>query len=388
VGVGHLARAATAAVRQSLPAPVRFCRAAMGARGPQRQLLIDAGKGALAATLAWLLADDVLHTKLPWLAPYAAVFIIGTTVHQSVRSAARQVAVVIIGVLLAAGVGVLIPPTLADVPVAVVLGTLIGRWRVLQPDGSWVALTALLLLTYGSATREYTDVSRVYAVALGAAIGVAVNAVIFPPIRLHGAVSTMAARGEDIADLLTEAAEGLVDGADSERIDGWRHRVWQLQHAQGAEDALAEARESLRANPRRLSPHTGTSTAPYEAAATALDGILPQLSSIVTAVAQQDGQWPDGDTARDLRDQLAALLRALSEAVRILGQYPTTPGDGPDSDAGRDALHRATELHQQAKRLCEARPPSTDATAVSAVLMTTQRTLDVVGRPQRATDAD
>jgi len=78
----------------------------------------------------------------------------------------------------------------------------------------------------------------------------------------------------------------------------------------------------------------------------------------------------------------------LSEAVRILGQYPTTPGDGPDSDAGRDALHRATELHQQAKRLCEARPPSTDATAVSAVLMTTQRTLDVVGRPQRATDAD
>jgi len=359
----------------------------MGARGPQRQLLIDAGKGALAATLAWLLADDVLHTKLPWLAPYAAVFIIGTTVHQSVRSAARQVAVVIIGVSLAAGVGVLIPPTLADVPVAVVLGTLIGRWRVLQPDGNWVALTALLLLTYGSATREYTDVSRVYAVALGAAIGVAVNAVIFPPIRLHGAVSTMAGRGEDIADLLTEAAEGLVDGADSERIDGWRHRVWQLQHAQGAEDALAEARESLRANPRRLR-HTDTSTAPYEAAATALDGILPQLSSIVTAVAQQDGQWPDGDTARDLRDQLAALLRALSEAVRILGQYPTTPGDGPDSDAGRDALHRATALHQQAKRLCEARPPSTDATAVSAVLMTTQRTLDVVGRPQRATDAD
>lgn len=380
-------RASTAAVRQALPAPVRFCRAAMRTRGPQRQLLLDAGKGALAATLAWLLADEVLHTKLPWLAPYTAVFIIGTTVHQSVRSAARQVTVVILGVLLAAGVGVLIPPTLAAVPVAVVLGTLIGRWHLLQPDGSWVALTALLLLTYGSATREPADVSRVYAVALGAALGVAVNALIFPPIRLHGAVSTMAARAEDIAGLLAEAAEGLVDGVDPERIGGWRHRVWQLEHAPGAEDALADGRESLRANPRRFSPRrTGTSTAPYEAAATALDGLLLQLSSIVTAVARQDGQPADGATSA-LGQNLAGLLGALADAVRILGEYPAHPGDGPSADAGRDAVRRADKLHEQAQRMCAAQPPSASGSAASALLVATQRMLDIVSGAQHATDA-
>lgn len=78
---GDVARKYVDAARQGILAPWQFGRAAVRARGPQPQLLLDAAKAALAAVLAWVLAAQVLHTELPWLAPYTAVFIIGTTVH-------------------------------------------------------------------------------------------------------------------------------------------------------------------------------------------------------------------------------------------------------------------------------------------------------------------
>jgi len=99
--------------------------------------------------------------------------------------------VVALGVLLAAAVAFAISGRLIDLALAVVVGTMLGRWRPLQPDGSWVALTALLMLTYGTPLSEDTLLSRVFAVALGAAVGVAVNAVILPPIRLNSALSEL-----------------------------------------------------------------------------------------------------------------------------------------------------------------------------------------------------
>ncbi|WP_164860607.1 FUSC family protein [Rhodococcus sp. X156] len=385
MGLTDHARVATAAARSSLPSPITFFQAAVRSRGPQRQVFLDAGKAALAAALAWLLADQVLGSGLPWLAPYTAVFIIGTTVHQSMRSAARQVTVVILGVLLAAGVGLAIPSTVVALPVAVVLGLLIGHWRPLHPDGSWVALIALLLLTYGTATEQSDLLSRVGAVALGAVVGVAVNAVILPPIRLDAALSAMAARADDIAGLLVETAEGTEDGVDAERTTSWHHRVWQLEHTTSAEDALADGRDSLRKNPRRRSARTGGSAAPYQATATALDDLVPPLSPIVTAVAQQQEQLGEGQAVSALRHHLAELLGALAEAVHLLGQYPASPGDGANPGDGQHVLQRATDLHRQARRMADALPGPSDVAAVGALLAAVQRTLTTVATAHRAT---
>jgi len=380
---GDVARKSVDAARQTVLAPWQFGRAAVRSRGPQRQLLLDAVKAAVATVLAWVLAAQVLHTALPWLAPYTAVFIIGTTVHQSVRSAVRQVAVVALGVLLAAAVAFAISGRLIDLALAVVVGTMLGRWRPLQPDGSWVALTALLMLTYSTPLSEDTLLSRVFAVALGAAVGVAVNAVILPPIRLNSALSELAARGNDVADLLTEAADRIEHGVGEQALGSWQHRVWQLQHAFGAEDALADGRESLRGNPRRRSHRTGGSADAYSAAATALDNIVMQLSTITTAVAEQSSELHDQNTNTELRETLAELLRAVAEAVRILGDYPAAPADGPIADAGREAVQRAEELHARAQQHRDANPaPSSGGWTIGALLMSSRRVVDIVSGVQ------
>lgn len=374
---------ATAAARTALRTPVQFGGAVLRGGGPQRQLLLDALKAGLAAVLAWVLAARVFHTQQPFLAPYTAVFMIGSVVHQSVQAAARQVAVVALGVLLAAGAAVFVPTQLGALAVVVVAGTLLGRARLLQPDGSWVALTALLLLTYGSATSEVTLLARVVDVALGAAVGVVVNTVILPPIRLRTALAALAARGGDIADLLEEAADGVQEGVDQQTPVTWAHQVWQLQRTPSASDALSDGRESLRGNPRRRSRRTGGSDDRYWPAAMALDDILPELGPILTAVGQQGDALRDGATTDALRRDLTELLRALAEAVRILGNYPANPADGATADAGHHAVTHAETMHAQAQQRHSGDPAAdSDGWAVGALLMASRRSIEVVSRVQ------
>ncbi|MDF3313901.1 aromatic acid exporter family protein, partial [Rhodococcus sp. T2V] len=104
-----------------------------------------------------------------------ALFIIGTTVRSSVSAAARQVTVVVLGVLVAA-VAARTLPELAAIAGAVAVGTILGRSRWLAPDGIWVAITALLVVLYGSATNAVLVFHRVLDVTVGVLVGVAVNA--------------------------------------------------------------------------------------------------------------------------------------------------------------------------------------------------------------------
>jgi len=49
-----------------------------------------------------------------------------------------------------------------------------------------------------------------------------------------------------------------------------------------------------------------------------------QLSAITTAVADPAGELRKQNTNHELREALAELLRAVGEAVRILGDYPSS----------------------------------------------------------------
>ncbi|MDF3308806.1 FUSC family protein [Rhodococcus sp. T2V] len=174
-------------------------------------------KCTVAVLTAWLLADRVLQSPEAFLAPYAALFIIGTTVRSSVSAAARQVTVVVLGVLVAAlAAGTL--PELAAIAGAVAVGTILGRSRWLAPDGMWVAITALLVVLYGSATNAALVLHRVLDVTVGVLVGVAVNALVLPPDQLSTARDLILQRAHELSTLLADLAHGLRSGRhDSDR---------------------------------------------------------------------------------------------------------------------------------------------------------------------------
>ncbi len=134
--------------------------------------LVTALKGAVAVVIAWVIANSVFDSPEAFLAPYAALFIIGNTVRNSMRVAARQVSVVVLGVVVAAIAAVTLS-TVAALALATGAGILVGRIPRLSPDGIWVAVTAVLVLLYGTATNPYLVLHRIGDVVLGVLVGIA-----------------------------------------------------------------------------------------------------------------------------------------------------------------------------------------------------------------------
>lgn len=282
---------------------------------------VSAFKCTAAVLIAWLLADRVLRSPEAFLAPYAALFIIGTTVRSSVVAAARQVAVVVLGVLVAA-LAARTLPELAAIAGAVAVGTLLGRSRWLAPDGMWVAITALLVLLYGSATNAALVFHRILDVTLGVLVGVAVNALVLPPDMLSPARDLILQRAEELSVLLADLAEGLRSGRhDSDRE---RQRVWDLHKSTGAGAALSEGRESLRGNMRSAGWTRVGGSRVYQPIATVLDDTLLHVSILevsVEALTTPVGR-PEVFVPEQLRREAAALIEAFSAAFDELRWDP------------------------------------------------------------------
>ncbi|SDW66819.1 Aromatic acid exporter family member 1 [Amycolatopsis xylanica] len=279
--------------------------------GEERRVLVQAAKAAFAAVVAWVLATAVLKLPQPFLAPYAAVFLVEATVYRSVRGFAQQVASVAAGVVLAAGVATAIPSVTVALGVVVFVGLVIGSWRGLGESGVWVGLTGLLLISYGSATQESLLVDRLAETALGAGVGAAVNAVILPPLygeRLAAATDRLS---RAFARLLESTSRLMCADEDAGE---WLEQAGDAQSLVGAaEDAMGWIREGRWLNLRRRNDRS-------ERPLATLVGVWPPLRQLVdafrAAAGRDDPATYPGPAARDAA---AALLDALADAVRAIG---------------------------------------------------------------------
>ncbi|UOT07667.1 FUSC family protein [Rhodococcus opacus] len=314
--------------------------------------LVSAVKCTVAVLIAWWVADRVLQSPEAFLAPYAALFIIGTTVRSSVTAAARQVTVVVLGVLVAA-LAARTLPELAAIAGAVAVGTILGRSRWLAPDGMWVAITALLVLLYGTATNPTLVFHRVLDVTVGVLVGVAVNALVLPPDRLSTARDLILQRAEELSALLADLAHGLRSGRhDSDR---GRQRVWDLHKSTGAGAALSEGRESLRGNMRSVGWARVGGSRVYQPIATILDDTLLQVSVLeiaVEALTASDDRLEDPD---QLRCEAAGLIEAFSAAFDKLTWDPAHHREPylhvvhtalPDARSRLESFRETVQRHQ------------------------------------------
>lgn len=291
---------------------------------------------------AWLIARHALSLPQPFLAPYAAVFLVDSTVYRSVWLSVQQVGAVAIGVALAGLAAVTIPSTSVAIGVVTALGLVIGRWRGFGSSGIWIGITALLVLTYGTADDPMSLVYRLAEIALGAALGLVVNAVLLPPVYLR---RPQQATGE-LAETLCELLRGLASTLRAEARDeetGPDDHDW-TDHARAAEklvrqgeDAISWSVESARLNLRqrkrqRWVAHT------WQSALVAMRSAWPHLREIteaayVTASERPLFGYPDPRSRREL----AGVFDNLAEAITQRGQL------GGSIEAAREALARADE---------------------------------------------
>ncbi len=212
-------------------------------------------KTALAGVLAWVIATDVLGLEQPFLAPWAAVLVVHATVYRTVSRAGQQIVATFLGVLLAWAAGTVFG--LGGLGMAVMLGVafLVGRHRWLEEESATVATTGIVVLATNAIDSSHLLVGRLLDTSVGVVVGLAVNLLVWPPLRDRAARTYAHQLPREVADLLAEMASGLRQDLTSEDVDSWLRRSHEvdvyIDHAWGL---LRQAQESSRLNPRRSQP--------------------------------------------------------------------------------------------------------------------------------------
>jgi hypothetical protein len=301
------ASAAASAVRRAWAGPCR-----------ERDLVVQALKAALAAWLAWALAGWWLHAPVAFVAPWVAVVLVESTVYRSIAHGLQQLAAIAAGTIAATAVGLLVHSTVAAMAVVLPLAMLLGRWRRLGSQGIYAATGALFVLTNGAVTVA-TSGARLAEALFGAVVGIAVNALVRPPLYVRDTRAVLRDATEEAHDILCAVADGLTGGRwDAEEAGAWHERALRLHRlVDQARSAVAWSRESLRVNLRRrrtrAAPLPGKG---YDDAIVVLDYAAVHTAGVTrtvleTAAEDRAAPRPRPELARRYAEFLAETARAL-----------------------------------------------------------------------------
>lgn len=217
---------------------------------PARLLL--ALKTAIAAGLAWPVAQLLPGAvdEYSYYAPLGALISMMPTLMGSLRASLQTVLGLAIGIALAWAVLQSPLPSAVSVPLAVGVGVLLGGLRGLGAGRDYVPIAALFVLVIGGAQAGDYSLGYVVQTGVGMAIGILVNLVVVPPLRLRESANEIIGLRRDIADNLDGMAHALLESWPPEHQD-WFHGVRSLESSiRAAEPVVDEARESRRINPR------------------------------------------------------------------------------------------------------------------------------------------
>lgn len=209
-------------------------------------------KTVAAAVIAWVLAAALLELPQPFLAPWAALLVVHATVYRTFSQGARQVSATAIGVVLAWFVGSTLGLDTISVAVALLAGLAVGAIGWFEDQDTTIAATALVVLATGFSQDDSMLVSRLADTAIGIGVGLAVNALVWPPLRRRTAVTAIDRVDDRIGRLLARMAAELRDGATEDQVTAWVEETRALDT--DIDDAWAmvrQAQESARMNPRR-----------------------------------------------------------------------------------------------------------------------------------------
>ncbi|MEU1474732.1 aromatic acid exporter family protein [Streptomyces sp. NPDC005760] len=329
----------THALRQEATAVGRAVRAAWRGPGRERDLLVQSLKASAAAILAWLVAGVWMGDPMALMAPWVAVVLVQATVYSSLMQAARQLAAICCGAVLASLALAATGSTLGAVALSVPLLVLLANWPRFGDQGIYGATTALFTLATSSAEASAVG-HRVGQAALGAVIGLAVNAFVFPPIHLRDVRENLAALAREAGNTLHTVASDLRDGEWD--THGWSRASARLERRlEALRSARGWSRESLRltAAPLRAvrRPPGGLPPEQDDERWSRVTGHIRALTRTL-AVAADDDRAP-APPAGAVLDSYADLLQLIGDACHAESErLLAVGGEGRPDDHAESAM--------------------------------------------------
>ncbi|MEU2134871.1 hypothetical protein [Streptomyces sp. NPDC018352] len=328
-------------VRSVRPAAIRSAAVRSAAVRPAavRPAAVRTVKVLIAALLAWQAASWWLPGEQRYLAVATALAMVSApSVYRSVTQALRSVGARAAGLAVAVGVVWLLGPAAGSAAAIPAIALVVAGRR--GSDGRvQIASTAVLALAAATAVPVGHVVSLTLAALTGAVVGVAVNALVLPPVHLGASGSAVRGLAVATGELLVDMGRGLRERQHADRADTWLERGRRLEDlAVRAHEDVRESQESLRWNTRCVAVRGRRQPSGHGETLRALHRITFQVRGIARTLA---------DTVDDHRpgqmflDRYAATLEAAGEAVTYFAA--PGPADGPARDEARERLRRAID---------------------------------------------
>ncbi len=292
--------------------------------GRERDVLVQIGKSAGAAVVAWQVARVGLDSHQPFLAPLAALITVHATVYQSVRGAAQHVLAVLAGVLLAFLAARTLGVEWYSLGLVLVVALVIARWQRLGDSALQVPTTALLALTIAGGVQDTALEARVVETLVGAVIGAATNLLVLPPVHLRSSRDAIASIASGVARLLRSVADGVRDEWGRDEAQDWLERARRLDMlVREARSTTEQGRESLRLNPRANRSALPIDPAALDRAVDSLEHVVVQCRSITATLL--DAVTEDGDRllTGDFLSTYAEVLIDVAVAFEALADGET-----------------------------------------------------------------
>lgn len=293
----------------------------------------------VAAVASYVVAQLVLPSARPLLAPLTALLVVQAAPVSLLSSGVDRVASVVVGVLLAVGVSVVVPLTWWSLAVVIALSILVGQALRLRANLLEVPISAMLVLGVGAAATDAAAWDRVVETLVGAGVGVLANLLLPPKVRY----ATAAEAVDDVAARLSRlvaraAAEAAEARGDSDRIAAAAGRWLDEARAISADiphvaASLERVEEARRLNVRMM--HAPDAAPGIRQGLEVLEHSVVSLRSLFRGVrdAALDESWPADDSGLDAATDLVEVLRALVSAIAAFGELVRTEASSVDLQA-------------------------------------------------------
>nr|WP_234376816.1 aromatic acid exporter family protein [Streptomyces sp. TP-A0356] len=361
--------------RRHLGAGAQAVRRACVEPGRERDLAVQAVKAALAAWVTWSVAGWWFEAPAAFVAPWVAIVLVESTVYRSLAHGLQQLAAIATGTVVATSVALLLHSTMTAMVLVLPTVVLLGNWQRLGSQGIYAATGALFVLTGGTVSVA-TSAARIAEAVFGAAVGIAVNALVRPPVYLRDTRAALQDATGEAYDILRTVADGLDKGRwDVHEAGTWHERALRLQRlVDQARSAVGWSRESLRINLRRRSSAMSTPGKDYDDAIVVLDYAAVHTAGVTRTVLEAASEdcpeiRPQGPIARHYAD----FLRQSAEAIHLYSQCRF--GHRRDHELHQAVIELRRTLDELRRHALSSVPDDPDQMATYGTLLTQARRL-------------
>jgi hypothetical protein len=285
-------------------------------------------KGALAASVAWLLAEGVTRAvsgegfdHYIYYAPLGAVVATDATIAGSARTARQTALALALGAALGLAVQRALEPGALSLFLVVAAGVLLGALPWLGDMRSWVPVVALFVLVLGGRDAGTYASAYVGLTALGAACGVVVN-MLFPSMPLRSGQESLDRLKSQLANQLCDLADGLRQHPPPGR-EGWTRRRWDTQTS--LDQSRAAVRELMEAQVGNMlrTRHKGWVDRQTQLVG-ALEHVAWFVEDLLAVLSQNHRDDLDTPMDADLAEVVATSLDELAALVLAYDDTLTT----------------------------------------------------------------